>query len=361
MSAREQAKPPSASPVRRLPRGLFILLRDSGVDLTAVATAAGIDPARLERPEVSLTTFELGTFLDQVYLASGDPAIGLRIGEHARPELVGVVGLSMLSAATFGDALARCARYKRVMLELVVEIIPSRERTIVRLDTLPSTRPVLRWRIDAELAFMASFGRRFTERPIAPLEVRLRGAPPPYRAEYERIVGAAVRFGHNADELWLPPRALEVPMVTAAPEAHALLVTSAERQLVEATGALPERVSAAVEALLPDGPPSIAQVARRLGTSARSLQRGLHQERTSFSEVVDDTRKARAARLLEELDAVEVSFLVGFSHPNSFYRAFRRWTGMSPLAYRAARSSASSTEARRSASRPTHDEGHGTT
>jgi AraC-like DNA-binding protein len=92
-------------------------------------------------------------------------------------------------------------------------------------------------------------------------------------------------------------------------------------------------------ALSPRRAPSLPSVAWRLGTSARSLQRRLENERTTFAQVVDHVRRERAEVALQAPDVAigEVSWLLGFSDQSAFARAFRRWTGQSPARWRRAR------------------------
>jgi AraC-like DNA-binding protein len=92
---------------------------------------------------------------------------------------------------------------------------------------------------------------------------------------------------------------------------------------------------------LRDGDVTLHVVAQDLGKSSRSLQRQLGARRTSHRELVDEVRREIAlARLGDsEESIVAVAHDLGFTTPQSFYRAFSRWTGMTPLAFRAARRS----------------------
>ena len=101
-------------------------------------------------------------------------------------------------------------------------------------------------------------------------------------------------------------------------------------------GEIAARVRASVAAELPGREPSVAAVARRLATSARTLQRRLGEEGTSFARLVDEVRRERAETFLRagDVSIAEVSWLVGFSEQSAFTRAFRRWTGTSPTDFR---------------------------
>ena len=80
----------------------------------------------------------------------------------------------------------------------------------------------------------------------------------------------------------------------------------------------------------------IGTIARALAMSGRTLQRRLAAEGVSFQELLDDARKDAAARYLRErtLSACEVAYLVGYSEPAPFHRAFKRWYGTTPELFR---------------------------
>jgi AraC-like DNA-binding protein len=84
------------------------------------------------------------------------------------------------------------------------------------------------------------------------------------------------------------------------------------------------------------GHPSLERVAEHLGLSARTLQRKLQDLGTTHNELVDQIRHELATRYLaeKEMAICEVAYLLGFSEPSSFHRAFKRWTGTTPKDYR---------------------------
>jgi AraC-like DNA-binding protein len=93
-----------------------------------------------------------------------------------------------------------------------------------------------------------------------------------------------------------------------------------------------ERVRATLLEGLPSGKVGMDDVARRLALSKRTLQRRLEEEGTSYQDVLRATREALAVHYLERTDvpSAEISFLLGFEEPNSFFRAFNEWTGRTP-------------------------------
>jgi AraC-like DNA-binding protein len=153
------------------------------------------------------------------------------------------------------------------------------------------------------------------------------------------------RFGARDVALVVPGEVWRRTTRARDPGLFAVLDDHARALLARAPSAeddLVERVRAAVATELTGRAPSLASVARRLGTSARSLQRRLENERTSFAQVVDHVRRERAEAALQAPDVAigEVSWLLGFSDQSAFARAFRRWTGQSPARWRRAHAAA---------------------
>jgi AraC-like DNA-binding protein len=157
-------------------------------------------------------------------------------------------------------------------------------------------------------------------------------------AAYRRWFDAPVSFGAGATQLVFARSALDVPLRTADPQLLAILSRHAE-ELAARDRSLPPMIAQVERVLrkaLRSDDAQVERVARELGLTGRSLQRRLKDEGTSFQLVRDKVRRELASRYLEdELSMAEISFLLGFSEPSAFFRAFKRWTGLTPLESRA--------------------------
>jgi AraC-like DNA-binding protein len=128
--------------------------------------------------------------------------------------------------------------------------------------------------------------------------------------------------------------ALSQPLETADPNLLAILVPAAETLAGTATpdALLSDQVRRAIKKALRQEDTDIEAIARTLGMTARTLQRRLKDEGASFQALRDETRRAQAeAYLRQGMSFAEISFLLGFSEPSVFFRAFKRWTGTTPL------------------------------
>jgi AraC-like DNA-binding protein len=165
---------------------------------------------------------------------------------------------------------------------------------------------------------------------------------PEDKSDYERTFGSTpVEFGapftgFKFDSVWL-----DAKLASAESAIHDVILRHAEKALSELPRArkLTERVRSAILNELAGGNPSVAHVAPRLHMSARTLERRLEREGTTFSALLDDMRKGLALRYVggQDLAFTEIAFLLGFSQVSSFHRAFKRWTNETPLNYRRSR------------------------
>ncbi len=161
--------------------------------------------------------------------------------------------------------------------------------------------------------------------------------------ELGAVVGAPIVFDAPSMALVYPEAILERSMLASNASLHEVARAHADSQLVrlreDAHGDsvdLAARVRAAAEERLESGDATLDRIASAVGTSARTLQRRLRESGTSLRAVLDDARRAIAMRELarETRTVTDVAFLLGFSETSAFDRAFRRWTGTTPAAYR---------------------------
>lgn len=170
------------------------------------------------------------------------------------------------------------------------------------------------------------------------MEVRFPHTAPLDISEHQRLFGCKLQFGWERSELVFARDLLDAPLVKADPTLQAIL----EAQVVSVIEKLPkgeattDAVRRHLAGELGKGQPTLEQIAPRLHMSPRTLHRRLDDEGTSFRKILSEVRRELASRHLMErrLAIGEIAFLLGFSEPSAFHRAFKRWTGHAPLIYR---------------------------
>jgi AraC-like DNA-binding protein len=179
------------------------------------------------------------------------------------------------------------------------------------------------------------FGGQMRGAPILPLAVDFRHAAPADASEHARLFGVSPRFGVEVNAIEFDRATIEQPLASADPalssviERHAEALLAARPEPAETTA---NRVRRLLGAMLGEGEVSLAGAASRLRMSERSLQRRLAAEGVSFDAVLDELRRDLALRYLADarLAIAEVAYLLGYSEPSAFHRAFKRWTGETP-------------------------------
>ncbi len=317
-------------------------LRAQGVDADAVCRRAGIEPHTIATDSRRLPGHAMAAFWRGAIAASNDPDLGLHATVASNPGALDIVGYVMLSSRTADEALRRGARLMRLLNDgIALEVERERQATRCRVVMVNGNDDYLRTEprqiIETVLMGVVQQLRLLTGRPVVPLRVSMRHARPTTgAAEHERLFGRKPRFAAEADEVAIANGDVDVALRSANPQLLAAFEAHAEAALacLSAADTLCGRVSTEIVGRLKGEAPTITTVAQAMAMSARHLQRGLASEGRTYQALLDDARRELAVRHLAAPDATvaKVAWLVGFSEPSAFHRAFRRWTGSSPRA-----------------------------
>jgi AraC-like DNA-binding protein len=265
---------------------------------------------------------------------TGDPAIAMRMAAATPPGAFGVVEYVCRSSPTLGEALRQWVRYLNLLDDAVtVGLAVEGDRAMLRVE-VESEAPAP---ASHELCFalVAQQARALSTVPfrITAVELTHRCAADP--AIYRKWFDAPVKFGAEITQLVMPRTALEAPLVSSDPALLAILTRAADELARTNTSepTLIAQVKRVLREVLRSADANVDFVAKRLGLTGRSLQRRLKDDGTSFNAVRETVRRELADRYLQErLSISEISFLLGFSEPSAFFRAFKRWTGTTPRA-----------------------------
>ncbi|WP_232431235.1 AraC family transcriptional regulator [Cupriavidus sp. UYPR2.512] len=334
-----QQEPIQAGP---LPRDLLHALRDGGYDVSGLAPSpesdTDSDPSDLKPTVPAAGPQQACNVLCAVYRATGDPTIGLWLGSRMQTDLLGLAGLPAMAGPSLGTALRRIARYQKLLAGDRIELRRQGDEAWVCIRPSDPEAPDTRPRIDMELCSLLAFGRQFTRKPLHPLRVSLRIGQPDWHLRYTEAFDCPVRFGEPEDAIVFGRRDLALRLaarVRSGPDGPG--AGHAMREARPASASLDD-VRAALQALAGERALSLAAVARYLDISERTLQRRLMAAGTSFRKLCEEARRDLAGGYLAggAMSLGEIAFRLGFDDANSFFRAFRRWTGMTPSDYRRA-------------------------
>ncbi len=315
-------------------------LEAHGVDAPAIFEAAGIDPSTLK--DHNARHSEVAQYRLAKACAAVDPLVGLQLAEHWHPSMAHALGYAWLASDTLREALERTSRYYRLVTDrdlfLVDDVGEHCEVTMYNPD--PSV-PLADEDLEGGFAILVKLCRDSAGESYAPVSLQLRRPVPPGAAAYEQYFRAPVHWGANRDTMKLAKPGLSAPLPTSNVE----VARASDRIIVEyldrhhgATVSM--RVRERLTELLPSGHVTQGAVARTVHMSPRTLQRRLAEEGTGFRELVEEARRELAEQYLSDgsLSVKEITYMLGFSDPANFNRAFRRWTGRSPSVFRTERS-----------------------
>ena len=277
--------------------------------------------------------------LDQVR-QTGEPDLGLKVARIVPLGGPGALDYAMHSAANIREVAEVGERYGRLFSDLfTMRAEVNGSRAFVRVE---HSEPVPRAVTDFAMSLWYRNHVRPTLADAPGIECWFSHPRPANIDEYERTFGPhTLRFGAPCTGVAMDRAQLEAPLPGADPALHLLLCEHAAMLLSQLSSrhTLTERVRELAMKELVNGSPTIVAVARQLRMSARTLSRRLADEGTTFSDLLDDLRRELGLRYVGGHDIVfgEVAFRLGFAHVEAFYRAFKRWTGQTPLTYRMVR------------------------
>ncbi|MCO4772065.1 MAG: helix-turn-helix domain-containing protein [Deltaproteobacteria bacterium] len=316
-----------ASSLRLLIEGLGAL----GTPSTTCAHLIGVHPDSL-RGDGSISAAQALALVTFAIETTG-PSFGVDAGFAIPPGRLGLVDHLCAAGPDVATALEDLARYFGLVATGVSLTWDGRSLVV----SLPKVE-LPQQRLFAELTF-AVVDQRMSSRSGRSLsaEITFPWVAPGYRERLEARWPGATFEAHDC-RMTLEPELLRAPLATSDPTLRELLDGYAKRELVEqpALTTVADRVRDEIVAALPGRPPGAEDVARALGMSSRGLRRALSDQGTRFSDVRDAALLSVAARALEDpaRTVSEVGWLLGYSEPSAFHRAFRRWTNTTPELFR---------------------------
>lgn len=336
-------KEPPPTKAMRIAAGLALpivsQLRVAGADVEALLGRLGLSEERLLLPEARIPHETWIDLMEAGQAVTGDPHFGLHAGAQMAPGLLHVLGDLAGSEKTAGDAYAVTARYLRVLhagmtiaLELHGDTAACRLVTAEGLHLPPIATEFF-------LAKWVCYGRRI----IGDVDLELTEvhfAHPAHASidEYLRVFQSRVVFGTERNELIFPAWNLDLPMANTDPMLAAVLAEKIERLLAQFSDrpSLSSQIREWLITQFQGGNPRIEALADHLHMSERTLRRRLSEEQTTFRRLLDEVRRELAIGYVQErlLCTGEIAFLLRYSEPSAFQRAFKRWTRLTPSEYR---------------------------
>jgi AraC-like DNA-binding protein len=311
------------------------------VDVPAreICRAVGMDLAQVDDPIAMLPLRKIAEVYTHAARRTGDEALGLHVGERCGTSIVDLVNYAIISRPTLAKAYED-------LKPLIARLYPEGELTISVRDAIavfryrmdPAEAEINRHRCEAFLASIMKLARHALGREEPLLSVAFQHARPRDIAEHLRVFQGPINFSWPANEMHFSAHWLRAPLATADSNLSAVL----DRHLSDLLARIPNAqtfshdVRRSLLRSLRSGQLSLSGVAKGLAVSERTLQRRLEEEGTSLQKLIEESRYELSLTLLRnsQLSLAEIARRLGYATSASFSRAFRRWRGISPVAYR---------------------------
>lgn len=333
------------TPTARIPALIAITLTEwageQGVSAGAMAAALGMDSLDgLQHEELRLSPVDYENLLALIYRETGRDDLGLAIGSRLTVSSYGVLGHAMLSAATAGEAIRIGLDYYRLTSAFMTLRAETTSDGLVMTAHLDYPLPCLeRFAPEEQMVGVTAVARDLLGPDFNPLAIDFAIPEPPYAQRLRDWFRCPVNFRQPENRFVVDSRLLGVSLRTAnaltAKHLLNLCETLLQQDRAAGPGDLLQRVNGAIRARVGHWP-SMVEVAEQLGMSERTLRRRLQELGTDYQREIDAVRHQLSLQLLVNPDVTveQMAAVLGYSEAVSFRRAFQRWTGMTPQAWR---------------------------
>jgi len=320
--------------------GLCLMAEDRGIGCERWFTGLRLARAQVDDASVRVSYRQASRVVQRALHDLCEPDIGLRLGRQQTTGNFGLLGLAMMTARTFGDAVAIGLQYSAVsgsLMDLELDASDPRALCFVASPRAPD-EAILPFLCEELFASTLMLCRGLVGPSFRPLRLELTYPAPAYAREYEALFECEVRFGmprnrELVDPAWMSRR---LPAHNPVSAQQALALCRAQMPRGPASGEIVAAVRQLLRARLHEGP-GLGDIAAELHLTERTLRRQLVAAGSGFRAIHDEVRSERARELLRQSDLpiAQVGASVGFRDAREFRRAFRRWTGTAPSAMRA--------------------------
>jgi len=319
-------------------KGILEMFASQGVDVPRLVKAAGIDAARLENPVERFGADEVSRLWELAVAWSGNPVLGMDRALTSKHVNFDVVGYAMLSSPDLRAGLQSMARYMAVISDAATfELLADGPNCWLVLGGSGYAMPVPRQRYAYGLLSILTLCEWLIRREVRALAVEFKFPEPPEVDRYRQVFGCPMRFGLAENRMLLAGADLAAPIPSRNPSMLAMHEHVLQERLAALGNARTSyRVSEEIIRRLHRGEPRRDEIAASLALADRTLQRRLHEESTSFQQLLDDARRELARKYLteEKYPLNQVADMLGFVDQSNFFRACKRWFGEPPGQYR---------------------------
>jgi AraC-like DNA-binding protein len=318
--------------------------RERGASAADLLHGSGLSARQLDDPALTIGARQELAIVRNLQRLYPAPGLGFDVGARYHVGTFGIFGYACLTSPTLGDAARFAVRHYELSFGFSLPTVTVEGRTAtLRLDLPELTGPVAEFLLERDMTAIASVMSDLVGGAVPFESVRF-GFPARGRGQRPRVLGKAPRYGADATTATFAAAQLR----RALPQANPITVAMCESQCRELVNRRRKRTGVAEQVrehlVTVDGTPrTLANVARAMAMSERTLRRRLAAENTTFRQLFDEVHRALAEEMLatRALSVDDVAVRLGYAEASSFIAAFKRWTGTTPARYQRRAASAS--------------------
>jgi AraC-like DNA-binding protein len=303
-----------------------------GHDVDALLADVGLSRLDLSDPDRRIACDVVGLVISRAQQKRFTPNLGLAVALATPLGAYPLLDYLILTSDTVGDGLVQLARYLHITASPVsVAVHADGDPIRVEVETVSA------FGYEFEAALMVRHFKEETDGAFTAVSISFAHRPDDVAA-FERALGCPVRTAASWNGMTIDRATCGMPMRRRDPILRGFLETQADAILpnMSVRTGVAEDVRRALASRAALGA-RMSSIARQLGMSERTLQRRLAGDGVSYQDLLEEVRKAAAGRHLDESPFAisEIAYLLGYSEPAAFHRAFKRWYGTTPEQFRA--------------------------
>lgn len=317
-------------------------VRSCGHDPLPLLDQYGLDAARLSQPMARLSIPRYMRLGHAAIALTGDPALGLRMGQLSRLSQAGLAGVTAAQAPTVREAARTLIRFEALYgsnYRGQSSLHEDAQGAWLRFYSISPYNAYNRFVVDSIISGWLHQLSAVADRPLTCEHIEIEFSEPEYAEQYSVLSHNPVRFRADTNQLRLNHATLDRRNPQHCPSTWAYLLQLCERELEQLTRtrSLRERITQLLGPLLNGGrEPDLEEVAARLKLPTWTLRRKLTEEGTRFRAILNDTRRDLAMTYIRDTELAfgEIAYLLGFASAEAFQRAFKRWNAETPGEFR---------------------------
>lgn len=310
----------------------------SGVDLSRLFAGIGLDPAIIGQPNARIARHKFIELMLAVMRQTEDEFMGFGQGYRTRPGTFSMMAHAVINCATLEHAIRRSLSFYQLFGISAVTKLEVRENEAVILFSVGDGVDFREF-VTETLVFLAiRFFGWLIGKPIVPIRIMLDFPPTEEASQYRELFPCPVLYGQSRSQIVLDRAYMDLPLVQNSLSLSRFLRDSLA-QLIDGnfhSVGLPAQIRAIISKEYGNNFPDFQVICEKLNMTPQTLRRRLKEGNTSYQEIKDSIRKDASIYYLSkpDLSIDEIAMLMGFSEASSFHRAFKKWTGKTPSAFR---------------------------